>query len=99
MTVIVSPSTMAGSDPLPDHWLVVLRTVASACAGDRSESVPTPRVARDLRDQAPEAAASARTLLRALRRHGYLDSPRETGGGPARWAPTRKGLAYLDGRG
>jgi hypothetical protein len=87
---------MSGSQGLPDRWLAVLRTVSDACQAERADSVPTPLVARQLCDQPPGGPSSVRTLLRTLRRHGYVRSPNRAGDEPARWAPTAKGRAYLD---
>lgn len=76
--------------PVPDRWLVVLDAVADLCIAQRSDGVPTDLVSRRLR--ATNRSATARTVLRALRRQGYLYSPAESvEGAPRRWALTPAG--------
>jgi hypothetical protein len=82
----------AGPDPgaaVPEHWLAVLEAVAAVCADEDSDSAPTGHIARRL---PATRSLPTRTLLRALRRHGYV---RTTGasvdGAPLRWALTATG--------
>lgn len=63
------PDRDAGASALPEHWLAVLDAVADACTVERANSAPTGRVharARDLNGK------KVRTLLRLLRRRGYV---------------------------
>jgi hypothetical protein len=75
---------------LPAHWLAALDAVADACAADPSASAPTGLVGRRL--HGADGSHTARTLLRILRRHGYLASiPNEEEGAPLRWTLTASG--------
>lgn len=85
---------MARCEALPDRGLVVLSAVVDACKGVESEDVPTSAVARQLRACGGHAG-SARTLLRALSRRGFVRRVAGPGQQPARWAPTAKGRARL----
>jgi hypothetical protein len=77
-------------DGLPVHWLAALNAVAEACAAERAASATTRLVAR--RIHTADGAHSARTLLRVLRRHGYLASTQDgEEGAPLRWALTPAG--------
>jgi hypothetical protein len=77
-------------DGLPAHWLAALDAVAEACAAERSASAPTGRVAH--RIHGADGNHSTRTLLRVLRRHGYLDSVQhEEQGAPLHWTLTAAG--------
>jgi hypothetical protein len=80
----------APGDGLPTHWLAALDAVADACAAEHTTSAPTGLVARRLHGgNGPHAA---RTLLRALRRHGYLESTDDREQGAAlRWTLTTAG--------
>lgn len=86
---------MPGREGLPDHWLSVLRAVADLCQTENTDGISTRAVARHLRDHGEGTPASARLLLRTLRRHGYLHSPTSPDDDPARWALTAKGHDYL----
>lgn len=75
---------------LPVHWLAVLDAVADACAAERTASAPTGLVGRRL--HGADGSHTARTLLRMLRRHGYLASIQdEEEGAPVRWTLTAAG--------
>lgn len=87
---------MSESCDVPERWLIVLRAVTEACDAEQSDSVPTPAITRELRGQLGGTTAAIRTLLRALRRHGYLNSQAPDDNGPVRWAPTAKGRFHLD---
>jgi hypothetical protein len=77
-------------DGLPAHWLEALDAVAQACAAERAASAPTPLVAH--RIHGADGNHSARTLLRVLRRHGYLASVQHgEEGAPLRWTLTAAG--------
>ena len=77
-------------DELPVHWLAALDAVAEACAAQRTASAPTRLVARRL--HGADVSHMARTLLRMLRRHGYVSSIRdEEEGAPLRWTLTVAG--------
>ncbi len=77
-------------DALPVHWLAALDAVAEACAAERAASAPTGMVAR--RIHPPDGSHPARTLLRVLRRHGYLASIQDgKDGAPLRWTLTAAG--------
>jgi hypothetical protein len=77
-------------DGLPAHWLEALDAVAEACAAQRAASAPTGLVAH--RIHGADGNHSARTLLRVLRRHGYIASVRhEEDGAPLRWTLTAAG--------
>jgi hypothetical protein len=56
---------------LPVHWLATLHAVADACAAERAASGPTGLVGRRLHGA---DGSHTGTLLRMLRRHGYLAS-------------------------
>jgi hypothetical protein len=83
----------AGRGPgagLPVHWLAALDAVADACTAERAASAPTGLVGRRLRDA--DGSHTTRTLLRMLRRHGYLASIQdEKEGAPLRWTLTAAG--------
>jgi len=75
---------------LPVHWLAALDAVADACAAERAASAPTGLVGRRL--HGADGSHTARTLLRMLRRHGYLASIQdEEEGAPLRWTLTAAG--------
>ncbi len=76
-------------DELPMHWLAALDAVAEACSAERAASAPTRLVARRL--HGAEGSNTARTLLRTLRRHGYLASIQDQEGAPVRWTLTAAG--------
>lgn len=77
-------------DGLPVHWLAALDAVAEACAAERAASAPTGLVAR--RIQGADGCHPARTLLRVLRRHGYVASIQDgEEGAPLRWTLTVAG--------
>ena len=86
---------MSESGEVSERWLIVLRALTEACDAEPSDSVPTPAITRELRGQLGGTTAAVRTLLRALRRHGYLNSQAPDDKGPVRWAPTAKGRSYL----
>jgi hypothetical protein len=80
----------APGDGLPTHWLAALDAVADACAAEHAASAPTGLVARRL--HGANGPHAARTLLRALRRHGYLESIQDgEEGAPLRWTLTTAG--------
>jgi ribosomal protein S8 len=77
-------------DGLPVHWLAALDAVAEACAAERAASATTRSVA--CRIHTANGSHSARTLLRVLRRHGYLASIQDgKEGAPLRWTLTAAG--------
>ncbi len=77
-------------DALPMHWLAVLDAVADVCAAERTGSAPTRLVARQL--HGADGSHTARTLLRMLRRHGYVASiENEEERAPLRWTLTAAG--------
>lgn len=77
-------------DRLPLHWLAALDAVVDACAAERAAYAPTGLVARRL--HGAEGPHTARTLLRILRRHGYLTSIQNgEDGAPLRWTLTAAG--------
>lgn len=77
-------------DGLPVHWLAVLDAVSRACAAERAASAPTGLVARRL--PGAHGPHMTRTLLRTLRRHGYLASIQNgEDGAPLRWKLTAAG--------
>jgi hypothetical protein len=77
-------------DELPMHWLAALDAVAEACSAERTASAPTGLVARRL--HVADGSHTARTLLRMLRRHGYLASIQTNQeGAPLRWKLTAAG--------
>ena len=77
-------------DGLPVHWLAALEAVAQACAAGRAASATTPLVAR--RIHTADGSHPARTLLRVLRRHGYLASVQNgEEGAPLQWTLTATG--------
>ena len=77
-------------DELHVHWLAALDAVADACAAERAASAPTGLVGRRL--HGPDGSHAARTLLRMLRRHGYLAGiQNEEEGAPLRWTLTAAG--------
>src|SRR5262245_19501987 len=74
-------------DGLPVHWLAALDAVAEASAADPAASATTRLVAR--RIHTADGSHPARTLLRLLRRHGYLASIQDAEeGAPLRWTLT-----------
>jgi hypothetical protein len=74
---------------ISEQWLAVLDAVAEACAAERANSASTGRVS--LRIQGVKRG-KARTLLRVLRRRGYLDTMADSvDGAPLRWALTPAG--------
>src|SRR5436190_15548386 len=76
---------------VPEHLLAVLDAVSAVCADERSDSAPTGHIARRLRAR---GSPPARTLLRALRRHGYVRTVEASvDGAPLRWALTPAGRA------
>jgi|SRR5206468_8897897 hypothetical protein len=83
---------------VPDRWLVVLDALAEACAAERTDSAPTDLVSRRIRSA--DGSRTARTLLRLLRRRGYVRArPNSRDGAPARWALTSAGHALRTRRG
>jgi hypothetical protein len=77
-------------DGLPVHWLAALDAVADACAAERVTSAPTGLVARQI--HGANGTHPARTLLRVLRRHGYLATIKDREeGAPLRWTLTAAG--------
>ncbi len=74
---------------LPMHWVAALDAVAEACSTERDASAPTGLVARRL--HGADRSHTARTLLRMLRRHGYLASVQNEEGAPVRWTLTAAG--------
>lgn len=75
---------------VPDSWLVVLDAVAEACAAERVDYAPTDLVSRRIRSA--DGSRKARTLLRLLRRRGYVCArPNSEDGAPVRWALTSAG--------
>lgn len=87
---------MAGSQELSERWVAVLRTVVDACHAEAVDAVTTAAIANRLRDCPPGGRSSVRTLLRVLRRHGYVRTFSRDNDEPVRWAPTDKGRACLD---
>src|SRR5258708_1583318 len=74
---------------MSEQWLAVLDAVAEACAAERANSASTKRVS--LRIQGVNRG-KARTLLRVLRRRGYVHTmPESVDGAPLRWALTPAG--------
>ena len=74
----------------PCIWLAALDAVAEACAAERAASATTRSVA--CRIHTANGSRSARTLLRVLRRHGYLASIQDgKEGAPLRWTLTAAG--------
>ena len=75
---------------VPDRWLVVLDALAEACAAERADSAPTDLVSRRIRSA--DGSGTARTLLRLLRRRGYVCArPTSGDGSPVHWALTSAG--------
>jgi hypothetical protein len=75
------------------HWLTVLEAVAAACAAGHADGASTGDVARRLR---ANGSQPARTLLRALRRRGYVRTiERSVDGAPLRWTLTAAGWAAV----
>ncbi len=75
------------------NWLTVLEAVNDACAAADTEGAPTGSVARRLRTH---GSLPARTLLRALRRRGYVRTIEgSVDGAPRRWALTAAGRALV----
>lgn len=75
------------------QWLTVLEAVAGACAAEHADGAPTGNIARRLgaNDSPP-----ARTLLRTLRRRGYVRTIGEPAdGAPLRWTLTAAGRALM----
>lgn len=74
-------------------WLAVLEAVADACAAKHPDGAPTGDIARRL---GPNGSPPARTLLRALRRRGYVcTTERSVDGSPLRWELTPAGRALV----
>jgi ribosomal protein S8 len=70
--------------------MAALDAVADACAAEQAASAPTGTIAR--RIHRPDGSHPARTLLRVLRRHGYLASIQDgEDGTPLRWTLTAAG--------
>jgi hypothetical protein len=83
---------------VPDSWLVVLDAVAEACALERIDYAPTDLVSSQIRSA--NGARKARTLLRLLRRRGYVCArPNSREGAPVRWALTSAGHSLRTRRG
>jgi hypothetical protein len=75
---------------VPASWLAVLDAVAEACAAERIDYAPTDVVSRRIRSA--DGSRKARTLLRLLRRRGYVCArPNSKDGAPVRWALTSAG--------
>ncbi len=84
------PTDQDPRDGLPMHWLAALDAVAEACSAERAASAPTGLVARRL--HGADGSNAARTILRTLRRHGYLASIQtDQAGAPLRWTLTAAG--------
>lgn len=101
-TVDVGPKTAeVGPGPdarVPDSWLAVLDALADACASERTDSAPTDLVSRRVRYA--NGSGTARTMLRLLRRRGYVRaSPQSGDGRPVRWALTPAGQSLRRRRG
>jgi hypothetical protein len=80
---------------LPAHWQAVIDAVEDACSSARSGSATTGLVARRLSG----LHGSPRTLLRVLRRRGYVQTLTETADGdPIRWTLTPAGRALTTRR-
>jgi hypothetical protein len=83
---------------VPASWLAVLDAVAEACAVERSDFAPTDMVSRRIRSA--DGSRKARTLLRLLRRRGYVCArPNSRDGAPVRWALTTAGRSLRTPRG
>jgi hypothetical protein len=83
---------------VPDSWLLVLDAVAEACAAERIDYVPTDLVSRQIRSA--NGSRKARTMLRLLRRRGYVCAiPNSRDGAPVRWALTSAGRSLRTRRG
>jgi hypothetical protein len=75
---------------VPDRWLAVLDALADACAAERADSATTDLVSRRIRHA--NGSRTARTMLRLLRRRGYVSTrPNSGDGSPVRWALTASG--------
>jgi len=82
---------------LPVHGQAVLDAVEDACSSARSDSATTGLIARHLPDL--NGSRTPRTLLRALRRRGYVQTLTETAdGAPIRWTLTPAGHALTTRR-
>jgi hypothetical protein len=81
----------APGDGVPEHWLTVHNAVDAACAAEQADSAPTGHIARRLR---ASGSPPARTLLRVLRRRGYVHTIQDADdGAPLRWGLTAAGRA------
>jgi hypothetical protein len=84
------PKERDHDEGLPVHWLAVLDAVADACSAEGAAGAPTRMVA--FRLHGADGSHTARTLLRMLRRHGYVSSiQNEEQGSPLRWTLTAAG--------
>jgi hypothetical protein len=76
---------------VPEQWLAVLDAVAEACAADRASSASTGGISLRVRGA---NGRTARTLLRVLRRRGYVcTTGASVDGAPLHWALTAAGRA------
>jgi hypothetical protein len=82
---------------LPAHWQAVLDAVEDACSSARSDSATPGLIARRL--PGLNGSRTPRTLLRVLRRRGYVRTLTETAAGdPIRWTLTPAGRALTTRR-
>lgn len=85
---------MGSERPKPEH-VESLRALAVACEGAPGEGATTARVDHELARRRRRGGAATRTLLRALRRAGYVQSLPGDPGEPVRWTPSPRGWACL----
>lgn len=83
------------STAVPQQWLAVLDAVAEACAAEHASAASTGHVSARITGVNRH---TARTLLRLLRRRGYLDTTGLPGDGvPLQWALTPAGRSLQTG--
>ena len=81
---------------VPDKWLAVLDALARACSAERSASAPTGRISLQA---GRNNGHTTRTVLRVLRRRGYVYTTGESvDGAPLKWGLTSAGQAVRRGR-
>jgi DNA-binding transcriptional ArsR family regulator len=76
---------------VPEQWIAVLNAVSEACAAEHASSASTGVISLRIRGV---SGRTARTLLRVLRRRGYVCTTGDSvDGAPLHWALTPAGRA------